>query len=126
MNSGFFRAIYCYNADGQCRNGREPAPVRANTITVGADIGDVVMKAAEAFAPERVGTCSIDLLGPWFWGYDERDHRPFVHYELLCTPTAAGGVFEADGWGAFPATFIRGCSHRRDGRVAVSGALPTG
>jgi N-methylhydantoinase B len=106
INSGFFRPIEVVMPPGTVVNCDAPAPVRANTITVGADVGDVVMKAAEGFAPDRVGTCVIDLLAPWFWGRDERGGgTPYVHYELLCTPTAAGGVSGADGWGAFPATF---------------------
>jgi N-methylhydantoinase B len=105
INSGFFRPVRTRLPEGSVVNPRSPAPVRAATVTVGADIGDVVMKAAEGFAPDRVGTCSIDLLGPWLWGIDDRSGRKFLHYELLCTPTAAGGVYLCDGWGAWPATF---------------------
>jgi N-methylhydantoinase B len=105
INSGFFRPVHPVLPPRTIVNAEEPAAVRANTVTPGADIGDVVMKAAEGFAPERVGTCTIDLLGPWLWGRDERSGRSFLHYELLCTPTASGGVDGADGWGAWPATF---------------------
>ena len=105
INSGFFRPIQVRLPPGSVVNPDPPAPVRAATVSIGADIGDVVMKAAEGFAPERVGTCSLDLLGPWFWGVDGRSRRPFLHYELLSMPTAAGGVYGSDGWGAWPATF---------------------
>ncbi|UGS38431.1 hydantoinase B/oxoprolinase family protein [Capillimicrobium parvum] len=105
INSGFFRPLTPKLPEASIVNPNPPAPVRAATVTIVADIGDVVMKAAEGFAADRVGTCSIDLLGPWFWGTDRRNGRGYLHYELGCTPTAAGGVYLADGWGAWPATF---------------------
>ncbi|MBL5974557.1 MAG: hydantoinase B/oxoprolinase family protein [Candidatus Leucobacter sulfamidivorax] len=105
INSGFFRPLVPVLPKASVINPDPPAAVRAATVSIGADIGDVVMKAAEGFAPERVGTCSIDLLGPWIWGTDLRTDTQYLHYELLCTPTGAGGVYLSDGWGAWPATF---------------------
>ena len=53
---------------------REPAPAAYATIAIGCDIGDAIMKACEQFAPERVGTASIDLVICFSHGVDARNN----------------------------------------------------
>lgn len=105
INSGFFRPVSVKLPQGTIVNPNEPAPAAYATICCGADIGDVVMKAAEGFAPERVGTAVCDLMVLWTHGVDRRSGQFFIQYDFYGSPNSAGGVYGVDGWGAYAALF---------------------
>lgn len=105
INSGFFRPIQANLPIGSLVNPRPPACAAYATICVGADIGDAVVKACEGFAPESVGTVSIDLCLWWAYGFDERTGQYFVHYDYNTSPVSAGATYGQDGWGSWAVPF---------------------
>jgi N-methylhydantoinase B len=105
INSGFFRPIETIMPEGSVVNPHAPAAAAYATICIGCDIGEAVMKACEQFAPERVGTISIDLVIAWTYGVDARNNRFFVQYDYHASPTSSGATHGTDGWGAWSALF---------------------
>lgn len=105
INSGFFRPVTTTLPPGSLVNPDEPAPAAYATICCGADIGDVVMKACEGFAPERVGTAVVDLMVLWTHGVDRRNGQFFIQYDFYGSPNSSGAVQGCDGWGAWAALF---------------------
>src|SRR5262249_22829671 len=86
INSGFFRPISAILPQGSLVNPDPPACAAYATICIGCDIGDAVMKACEGFAPEAVGTVSIDLSLLWSYGFDDRSGQYFIHYDYNASP----------------------------------------
>lgn len=105
INSGFFRPISVVIPQGTVVNPTPPASTIASTVVIGCDIGDAVMKACEGFAPEQVGSATIDTLVHWAFGVDARTGQYSVHYDYNINPTASGATKGVDGWGAWPAPF---------------------
>jgi N-methylhydantoinase B len=105
INSGFFRPIKVNLPEGSLVNPLSPAPVAYSTVCIGADIGDAIMNACENFAPERVGTASLDLCVQWTYGVDGRNGQFFIQYDYHTSPTCSGATYGVDGWGAWAALF---------------------
>jgi N-methylhydantoinase B len=105
INSGFFRPLSARLPEGSVVNPRPPAAAAYATICIGCDIGEAVMKACEQFAPERVGTISIDLVISWTYGVDARSNQFFIQYDYHPTATSSGATKGTDGWGAWAAQF---------------------
>nr|WP_047168381.1 hydantoinase B/oxoprolinase family protein [Sphingomonas sp. Y57] len=105
VNSGFFRPITIKLPKGSVVDPIAPASTIGSTVNIGCDIGDAVMKACEGFAPDRVGTASIDTLVYFAFGIDARTGQYCVHYDYNINPTASGATRGVDGWGAWPAPF---------------------
>jgi N-methylhydantoinase B len=105
INSGFFRPIATTLPQGSLVNPDPPACAAYATICIGCDIGDAVMKACEGFAPELVGTATIDLSLCWSYGVDERNGQYFIHYDYNASPVSAGATKGLDGWGAWAIPF---------------------
>lgn len=105
VNSGFFRPMTMNLPKGTIINPKSPASTIGCTVVVGCDIGDAVIKACEGFAPDRVGTATIDVQVHWAFGLDARNGQYSVHYDYNINPTASGGTKGVDGWGAWPAPF---------------------
>jgi N-methylhydantoinase B len=105
INSGFFRPIKANLPKGSLVNPDPPACAAYATICIGCDIGDAVMKACEGFAPEAVGTVSIDLSLCWSYGVDDRTGQFFIHYDYNASPISAGATKGVDGWGAWAVPF---------------------
>lgn len=105
INSGFFRPILANMPKGTLVNPHSPACAAYATICIGCDIGDAVMKACERFAPEAVGTVSIDLSLCWTYGVDARRGQYFIHYDYNASAISAGATKGVDGWGAWAIPF---------------------
>jgi N-methylhydantoinase B len=105
INSGFFRPISAILPQGSLVNPHPPACAAYATICIGCDIGEAVMKACEGFAPELVGTVSIDLALSWSYGFDVRNGQYFIHYDYNASPISAGATKGVDGWGAWAIPF---------------------
>ena len=90
INSGFFRPVSVTLPPHSLVNPDAPAPAAYATICCGADIGDVVMKAAEGFAPDKVGTSICDLMVLWTHGVDRRTGNFFIQYDFYGSPNSAG------------------------------------
>lgn len=105
INSGFFRPITANLPRGSLVNPDPPACAAYATICIGCDIGEAVMKACEGFAPDRVGTISIDLTLCWSYGVDARTGGYFIHYDYNASPISAGATKGVDGWGAWAIPF---------------------
>lgn len=105
INSGFFRPLKAILPKGTLVNPNPPACAAYATICIGADIGDAVMKACEGFAPDLVGTISIDLTLCWSYGVDSRTSQYFIHYDYNASAVSAGAAKGVDGWGAWAIPF---------------------
>jgi len=105
INSGFFRPLRAVLPPGSVVNPRPPAATAGATVVVGCDVGEAIMKACEQFAPELVGTATIDLCDFWSFGVDARSGAYSIHYDYLCSPCCTGGTAGADGWGAWSPLF---------------------
>ncbi|MFL5818731.1 MAG: hydantoinase B/oxoprolinase family protein [Conexibacter sp.] len=103
INSGFFRPLTSKLPVGTVVNPTSPGGTGAATVLGGCDIGEVVMKACEQFAPERTGTATLDLADLWAFGTDRRTGDYSIHYDYYCSPCSSGGTHGTDGWGAFSA-----------------------
>jgi N-methylhydantoinase B len=105
INSGFFRPIALTIPEGTIVNPVSPAPVCTNTILIGSNIGDAVMKALESIVPESVGSVACDVMITMHYGHDSRfDDLPyFVHGDYLMSAVMSSGAFGVDGWGAWSA-----------------------
>jgi N-methylhydantoinase B len=104
VNSGFFRPIRTILPEGSVVNPRPPAPAGLATICIGADIGEAMIQALSRFAPEKVGTISLDLCIFGAWGVDPRYQSFFVTYDYNGSPVSAGAGFGTDGWGGWAST----------------------
>jgi N-methylhydantoinase B len=111
LNSGFFRPISFHAPEGTLVNALAPAPTAVNTIQIGSNIGDAVMKALEQIVPKRVGACTCDLVIGMHLGADERyPEKPFfIHVDYLLAAVMSSGAYGVDGWGAWSTPH---CSHR--------------
>lgn len=105
INSGFFRPLSATLPKGSLVNPEAPGCAAYATICIGADIGEAVMKACEGFAPELVGTVSIDLALSWAYGVDARTKQYFIHYDYNASAISAGATKGVDGWGAWAIPF---------------------
>ena len=105
INSGFFRPIEANLPRGSLVNPDPPACAAYATICIGCDIGEAMMKACEGFAPDLVGTISIDLALCWSYGVDARNGQYFIHYDYNASPISAGATKGVDGWGAWAIPF---------------------
>ena len=105
INSGFFRPIALTIPEGTIVNPISPAPVCTNTILIGSNIGDAVMKALESIVPENVGSVACDVMITMHYGYDSRfaDRPYFVHGDYLMSAVMSSGAYGVDGWGAWSA-----------------------
>ena len=73
-----FRPIALTIPEGTIVNPISPAPVCTNTILIGSNIGDAVMKALESIVPENVGSVACDVMITMHYGYDSRfADRPY-------------------------------------------------
>lgn len=104
VNSGFIRPIRAILPEGTVVNPRSPAPAGLATICIGADIGEAMIQALSKFAPQRVGTISLDLCIFGAWGMDPRYQSFFVTYDYNGSPISSGGAYGTDGWGGWAST----------------------
>jgi N-methylhydantoinase B len=111
INSGFFRPVQLSIPEGTLVNPLSPAPVCTNTILIGSNIGDAVMKALEQIVPERVGSTAVDININMHFGNDLRhpEHPYFLHSDYLFSAVTSSAGYGVDGWGAWSA--VHG-SHR--------------
>jgi N-methylhydantoinase B len=105
INSGFFRPVKVIAPEGTIVNPISPAPVCTNTILIGSDIGDAVMKALEHLVPERVGSIACDDMMHMYYGHDSRfpDQPFYVHGDYLFAAVMSSASYGVDGWGAWSA-----------------------
>src|SRR5207249_2898342 len=105
INSGFFRPVRLTIPEGTIVNPISPAPVCTNTILIGSNIGDAVMKALEHVVPERVGSVACDVLINMHFGQDTRypDLPFFIHGDYLFAAVMSSAGCGVDGWGAWSA-----------------------
>lgn len=103
INSGFFRPIRINAPAGTIVNPVSPAPVCTNTILIGSNIGDAVMKALERIVPEHVGSVACDVLINMHYGRDMRfEDKPFfIHGDYLFSAVTSSAAYGVDGWGAW-------------------------
>ena len=115
VNAGFFAPLTILLPEGTIVHPTAPAATLAGTICCGCQIGEVLMKACEQFAPQRVGNVSIDISGPIVYGLDRRAHRfqthsarnPnfFMFMDLSMVSMSNSGVYGNDGWGMWATPF---------------------
>lgn len=105
INSGFFCPVKIVAPEGTIVNPISPAPVCTNTILIGSNIGDAVMKALEHVVPERVGSVACDVLINMHFGNDLRfpDEPFFIHGDYLFGAVMSSAGCGVDGWGAWSA-----------------------
>ncbi|ADB50557.1 hydantoinase B/oxoprolinase family protein [Conexibacter woesei] len=115
VNAGFFEPLTIHLPEGTIVHPTAPTPTMTGTVTAGCQIASAVMKACEQFAPERVGSASIDITGPLVYGTDEREHRfqsissrnPrfFMFVDISMVSMSSSAAYEQDGWGMWATPF---------------------
>jgi N-methylhydantoinase B len=105
VNSGFFRPVSIIAPKGSIVNPLSPAPVCTNTILIGSDIGDSMMKALEHVVPEQVGSVAADVQINMHFGSDMRypEEPFFIHGDYLFGAVMSSAGSGVDGWGAWSA-----------------------
>jgi N-methylhydantoinase B len=101
INEGYMAPVKVIAPEGTIVNPRRPAPVGHCTGNCGAEISEVVLKALEKFAPQRVGVNAHKLPAAVSFGH-YGDGRMWVQLNFIGITGGAGAAYETDGWGLYP------------------------